>query len=105
MRVRSGHLPVRADGHRIRCYCETVTGTKNITVSVPEDVYRAARVRAAREGSSVSAVVKDFLWHFAGQDDEFDRLLALQKEVTERITDFSASDRLSRDELYDRALR
>jgi plasmid stability protein len=32
---------------------------KSITVSVPDDVYRAARIRAAERGSSVSALVSD----------------------------------------------
>ena len=34
---------------------------KNITVSVPDDVYRAARIRAAERSSSVSAVVAEYL--------------------------------------------
>ncbi|MBA3305588.1 MAG: hypothetical protein H0U25_06640, partial [Thermoleophilaceae bacterium] len=34
---------------------------KNITVSVPEDVYRAARIRAAERGRSVSGLVADYL--------------------------------------------
>jgi len=40
-----------------------VTTVKNITVSVPEDVYRAARVRAAERGRSVSALVADYQQH------------------------------------------
>lgn len=34
---------------------------KNITVSVDDDLYRRARVRAAGEGTTVSAVVKSVL--------------------------------------------
>jgi plasmid stability protein len=34
---------------------------RNITVSVPDDVYTAARVYAARHNTSVSVVVADFL--------------------------------------------
>ena len=34
---------------------------KNITVSVPDDVYRDARIRAAERGSSVSALVAEYL--------------------------------------------
>lgn len=79
---------------------------KNVTVSVPEDVYRAARVRAAEEDSSVSALVAGYLRSLAERkNDEFARLEALQEEVLAEIDHFSASDRLSRDELHERAVR
>ncbi|MCC5805259.1 MAG: hypothetical protein JJU00_02920 [Opitutales bacterium] len=35
--------------------------TKNITLKIDEATYRQARVRAARQGTSVSAMVRDFL--------------------------------------------
>jgi plasmid stability protein len=38
---------------------------KNITVSVDDEVYRRARVRAAERGTSVSRVVKDVITEFA----------------------------------------
>ncbi len=79
---------------------------KNITVSVPDDVYRRARVLAAEQGRSVSSLVAEFLEELANKESEFARLEALQSELLARLsTSFSASDRLSRDELYDRALR
>ena len=34
---------------------------KNITVTVPDDVYRTARIRAAERGTSVSALVGEYL--------------------------------------------
>jgi len=78
---------------------------KNITVSVPDDVYRAARVRAAHEGRSVSSLVAEYLASLSSQDDEFARLLARQERLFARIKNFNGGDRLPRDELYDRALR
>lgn len=78
---------------------------KNITVSVPDDVYRQARVRAAKRGTSVSALVAEFLKSLSDRDAEFARLEALQHKVQAEITQFSASDRLDRDQLHDRALR
>lgn len=78
---------------------------KNITVSVPDDVYRLARVRAAQQETSVSSLVADFLRGLSGPDDEFRRLHALQRRVQFEITDFSGGDRLPRDEVHDRALR
>lgn len=38
---------------------------KNITVTVDDELYRRARVRAAEEGTSVSAVVKTVLRDYA----------------------------------------
>lgn len=77
---------------------------KNITVSVPDEVYRRARIRAAEQGRSVSALVADFLRSLADEDDEFARLEALQKRVMAEIKNFNGSDRLSRDDVHDRAL-
>jgi plasmid stability protein len=78
---------------------------KNITISVPEDVHREARVRAAERGTSVSALVAEFLRSLSEKDAEFARLEAQEREVIASIEHFRASDRLSRDELYDRAVR
>jgi plasmid stability protein len=84
------------------CYCESV---KNITVSVPDEVYREARIRAAERGSSVSALVGEYLRSLAGQAVEFSRLEAQQRQVQATIKRFRASDRLSRHEIHDRAVR
>ena len=78
---------------------------KNITVTVPDDVYREARVHAAERGSSVSALVGEFLRSLADRESEFVRLEAQQRAVQQRIARFRAGDRLSRDELHARAVR
>lgn len=78
---------------------------RNITVSVPEDVYRQARIKAAEQGESVSALVAQFLSTLSDSDDRFDRLLAKQEEVLAEIESFRAGDRLGRDRLHDRAIR
>ena len=84
------------------CYCETV---KNITVSVPDDVYRNARVAAAQRDSSLSALVVAYLERLSGRMDEFARLEALQHEVQAEIGQFRAADQLGRNEVHDRAVR
>lgn len=79
---------------------------KNITVSVPDEVYRRARIRAAETGTSISALVRDHLEKMVVEETEFERLKRLQDEVINSIHSFSAADRLSRDEVHDRdALR
>lgn len=78
---------------------------RNITVSVPDEVYRRARIEAAVRGRSVSALVAGFLSALGDQDGEFERLLAQQDEILAEIDDFEAGDRLSRDEIHGRAVR
>jgi len=78
---------------------------KNITVSVPDDVYRAARIRAAERGSSVSAIVAEYLRSLSSPDAEFARLEAQQRRIQRQIERFRASSRLGRDEVHDRAVR
>ena len=83
-------------------YRETV---KNITVSVPDDVYRDARVRAAELGTSVSELVGAYLRALSGQAARFSRLEAQQQQVQGEIGYFRAGDRLDRDEVHGRAVR
>lgn len=78
---------------------------KNITVSVSDDVYRRARIRAAELGKSVSALVAEFLTSFSEREAEFSRLEAKQRQVQDEIRRFRARDRLSRGESHDRAVR
>jgi len=78
---------------------------KNITDSVPGDVYRSARIQAAERGSSVSALVAEYLRSLSGGQAEFARLESQQHRIQDQIERFRAGDRLTRDELHDRALR
>jgi len=78
---------------------------RNITVSVPDDVYRAARIRAAERGSSVSALVAEYLCSLSERETEFARLLDQQRAVVREIDRFSAEDRLGRDDVHSRAVR
>lgn len=78
---------------------------KNITVSVPDDVYRDARVRAAERGSSVSALVGEYLRSLSSRGTEFSRLEDRQRQVQGEVRRFRARDRLGRDQVHDRAVR
>lgn len=78
---------------------------RNITVAVPDDVYRQARVEAAKQGRSVSALVAGYLATLGDEADEFERLVARQEEVLAEIDQFRAGDRLDRERLHERAVR
>jgi plasmid stability protein len=77
---------------------------KNITVSLDDETYRKARVRAAELDTSVSAVVRKFLTEFAEGESRFERLKREEEELRAQIKGFSAADNLPRDALYDRKL-
>ena len=79
---------------------------RNITVSVPDQVYRRARLRAAARDTSVSALVREYLVSLGDEESDFDRRRLLQDEVLASVRRFRAGGRLKRDETHDRdALR
>lgn len=100
---------IRSEYAVIHRNCETVT-MKNITVAIDDETYRLARIRAAELETSLSALVREYLRTLIGKpavlEDEKERRLRLMTEVFEDIKatrpGFRASDRLSRDELYER---
>lgn len=76
---------------------------KNVTVSLPDEVYRRARVKAAERDTSVSALVRDLLTEIAGEETDYERRKRLQDEVMASIRNFRAGDRLTREEIHERA--
>src|SRR5438045_6222707 len=87
-------------GESARTYSEAV---KNITVSVDDDTYRRARMKAAEQDTSVSAlVVKRFLVELASTESQTNQLKREAKALRTRITTFSAANRLSRDDPHAR---
>lgn len=95
--------------------CEIAT-MRNITVSVDEKTHRLARIRAVELGTSVSALVRDYLKGLADRtsgeptpasSNETGLRRRRLREVVERITAdggrLRMADNLSHEELYDRA--
>jgi hypothetical protein len=77
---------------------------KNITVTVDDETYRRARIKAAERETSVSGLVKRFLTDLASGESDTDRLRREERELRERISTFRAKDRLSRDDVHRRDL-
>jgi len=75
---------------------------KNITVTLDDETYRRARIKAAELDTSVSALVKRYFVDLAAVESEFERLAKLERALRERIVSFRAGDRLSRDEVHER---
>lgn len=81
-------------------YCEKV---KNITVTVDDETYRRARMKAAEQDTSVSALVKDFLRGIVDNDSIAEGFRREERALRERVRGFRASDSLARDHLYRRS--
>ena len=75
---------------------------KNITVSLPDEVYRRVRIRAAELDKSVSALVREFLLQIGEEESDFERRARLQDEILATVEKFRASDRLPRDAVHER---
>jgi Arc/MetJ-type ribon-helix-helix transcriptional regulator len=60
---------------------------KNITVSVDDEVYHAARVAAARQRTSVSAYVREALVELAGQRRTRPAAEAVEREQRLRLVE------------------
>jgi plasmid stability protein len=80
-------------------YCEIM---KNITVSVDDETYRRARVKAAEHDTSVSALVRRFLSELASEESDLERLKREERELRTRIAVFTARDRLPREDVHGR---
>jgi hypothetical protein len=75
---------------------------KNITVSLPDDLYRRARIKAAERDTSVSALVRGFLIKLGEEESDFERHKRLPAEVLGSVKRFRAGDRLNRDQIHNR---
>ena len=75
---------------------------KNITVTVDDETYRRARIKAAERDTSVSGLVKRFLTELAAGESNAEQLKRQERALRERIVAFRAGDRLSRDDVHRR---
>jgi len=75
---------------------------RNITVTVDEETYRRARIKAAERDTSVSALVKHFLAELAVGESDNERLKREERALRERIATFRAADRLQREHVHER---
>jgi plasmid stability protein len=75
---------------------------KNITVTVDDETYRIARIRAAELDTSVSAMVKAFLTEVADGGSQVERMKREEVALRASIKSFRAGERVSRDELHSR---
>jgi plasmid stability protein len=83
--------------------CKRYRGVvKNITVSLDDETYRRARIKAAELNKSVSSLVREFLIDMATTETETERLKREEQMLRAAIGSFKAGDRLARDAVHDR---
>lgn len=74
---------------------------KNLTITVEEDVLEWARIKAARDNTSVSRLVGQMLKEKCQQEDAYET--AMRSALQFKSWGKSDGPYLTRDEMYDRA--
>jgi len=73
----------------------------NVTLSIDDDVLARARELAARRGTSVNQLIRDYLEELAS-DVSSDEIVAELKELWRTTSGNSAGKRWTRDEIHER---
>jgi hypothetical protein len=74
----------------------------NLTLKIDEKLLRRARIRALEQGTTVNALVRNYLSQYAVEDA--DRMRAFRRflEIAEQARASSGGRKLRRDDLHDR---
>lgn len=81
------------------CYTDPVA---NLTLAIDEDLLRRARIRAIEEGTSVNAVVRDFLAAYAGRDEQVEAVTRFLQIARQSLAGRDGAGRTwTREEIYE----
>jgi plasmid stability protein len=75
---------------------------KNVTVSLDDETWREARVVAAERGTTVSALVREFLQSLSGRRGPASQRAAALFDVLDRAGPYRAAGRMSREQSHAR---
>ena len=76
---------------------------KNITVSLDDEIYRKARIKAAELNTSVSALVRRYLIELGAGETDFERRKRREAELRAQVpAEFRAADNISREHVHER---
>jgi hypothetical protein len=78
--------------------------TRNITLAIPRDVLRKAKMIAVRRDTSVSGLLTSYLREVVDEDDEYGRAMKRQLRTMKRARKLGLTGRptWTRDELHER---
>lgn len=75
---------------------------QNVTVSLPQQILRKAKILAARRGSSISALLAEQIEILVGEDEAYERAERLAGALLDQGFHLGGSIRASRDEWHER---
>ena len=78
---------------------------RNVTLAIEEDVLQKARVRAAREGTSVNEVIRHHLAEYAGREDRIREAMDRVLEAAAKYSGRLKGGKWSREEIYEERSR
>lgn len=74
----------------------------NLTITIDDQLLRRARVRAARLGTSVNAVLREYMQSWAGEEDERSRAITSLLKRSSRARSARGGRRWTRESLHER---
>ena len=74
----------------------------NLTIAVDNETLKQARVRAIEQGTSVNAILRDYLRDYAGLTAKREKALKSLIRLSQRANASRGGRRWTRDELHDR---
>jgi hypothetical protein len=78
--------------------------TQNVTLALPKEVLRKARMKAVAQQTSLSAIMTELLTDFVGSDERYAAARQRSREIRERGLPFNTYGTITwtRDELHER---
>jgi hypothetical protein len=77
---------------------------KNLTLVIPEDLLRRARIQAVHEGTSVNEIVRTLLERYVGRTDRADEAMAELIRIARTSGARRGRRRIRREDAYDRGV-
>lgn len=74
----------------------------NVTLTIDESDLKQARLQALQEGTSLNAVIRDYVKTYIGQTKRYQQVTERILQKADNSTFQFAEKRLTRDELYER---
>lgn len=74
----------------------------NLTVAIDEETLLKARIRALEQGTSVNALIREYLEIYAGKRQDRETAVRGVLELSEKSKSRRGSKRWTRDELHER---
>ena len=79
---------------------------KNITITVSDELYRTTRVRAAEQGTTVTAIVRGIIEDLAARETGFERLAREEIELRAALLasgrGLRGAERMAREDVHSR---